>query len=173
MKDSIDKNLEFKLTLFAGLFGVWWWIVHFSSKFDLSKEIDLSTLSFIIISFFVFYPLINLIEMLVYIFLYQRSSVADKKLKEMYKKASNRFFSWLALLFLILPLLIVIFIFAQTEIITTIVISVLYLIIVGLFFARFFKFRDFGENYWIFSAWVTVYVLIFIFGHAIAKFFIK
>lgn len=173
MKDSIDKNLEFKLTLFAGLFGVWWWILHFASKFDLSKEVDFSTLSFIIISFFVFYPLLNLIEMLVYIFLYQRSSVADTKLKEMYKKASNRFFSWLALLFLIIPLLIVIFIFAQTEIITAIVVSALYLIIVGLFFVRFFKFRDFGENYLVFSAWAAGYILIFIFGYAIAKFFIQ
>jgi hypothetical protein len=173
MRDLIDNNLEFKLTLFAGLLGTWWWILDFASKFDLKKEGNFTTLSFFVVSFFVFYPLLNLLEILVYTFLYQRNGVADKKLEERYKNASSRFFSWLALLFLIFPLLLIIFVFAQTEVIISIAISILYLLVVGFFFARFFKFSDFGKYYWVFGAWFTGYVLVFFFVYAFARVFGK
>lgn len=111
--------------------------------------------------------------MLVYTFLYQRRGVADKKLEERYTSASGRFFSWLTLLFLIFPILLVIFVFAQTEVAIAIVISILYLLVVGSFFARFFKFRDFGKNYWVFGAWLTGYAMVFFFVYAFARVFGK
>jgi hypothetical protein len=173
MKDSIDNNLEFKLTLFAGLIGVWWWILDFASKFDLNKEGAFATYSFLIISFFVFYPLLNLVEMLVYIFLRQKDVEENKKMINKYNAASRRFFSWLALLFLIFPVTAFLFVFAQSEIIISIIVSLAYFVVVGYFFIKFFKRLDFGNKYYIPLLWLAGYAFIFIFVYAFARTFSK
>lgn len=183
MKDSIDKNLEFKLTLFAGLVGAWWWILRLASKFDLTKEDAFYSLSFVALSFLVFLPLAYLFLMLVLTFFSaaNKSSAVKKRIKTEYEKVSKLFFNQLAWMFLILPIGIFLAVFFKTKTLFSVIVSVLYLVLFIFLFFKVFPPKEWKkENVFsafksglFFSGSMFVYIFIFSFVYSFAKVFDK
>jgi hypothetical protein len=123
MEDSISKNLEFKAFIFITLAGAWLWLIQSFSKILFVQGKDINALagfvfSYIIIcgfliSYIIFYSLVNLGMMLLYSSVYQVEENLFKKseLETIYKKYAKVFFSWwpMALILILGLILLTIF----------------------------------------------------------------
>lgn len=167
MKDSIEKNLEFKTFLFVTLTGSWIWIINkYLSFIPLNNENSLFSFLMVIFSHIVFYPALILAIMLVYSSVYQVEENEEKikELKIKYKKYSVLFFKWWPATIIMAPALFIVSIMSSLPaFIVLIVAFILVFIIWRKFFKNIFLWKDVEGFYKKFIRSFFIYCLFFVF----------
>ncbi|HOZ53214.1 MAG TPA: hypothetical protein PK142_00875 [bacterium] len=167
MKDSIEKNLEFKTFLFVTLTGSWIWIINnYLSLVPLNDKNSLFSFLMVVFSYIVFYPALILAIMLVYSSVYQAEE-DEEKIKELeirYKKYSILFFNWWPATIIMAPALFVVSIISSLQgLIVLIITFLLVLIVWRKFFKKIFTWKDIEGFYKKFLRSFFVYCFFFCF----------
>lgn len=172
MEDSISKNLNFKFIIFITLLGTWWGLLGYYTVISLESSKQVISLCLIIVSFFVFCPLVHITLMLIYTSLYQVSEKEKikKELKNKYKKSSKIFFEWWALALVVAPILLIIAIFPEPVRIISFVSIIIYLIIMlRYYFNGIFIYEDVEKYCRNCGWWLIPYWFIFFIAQYLAK----
>jgi hypothetical protein len=164
MKDSIDKNLDFKLLIFITLLGAWIWLLkYYISLIPLNSKHDIS-FCVIVASYIIFYPLVRVGMMLIYSSLYQIEEREDKikELENSYGKNAKAFFGWWPIVLTMAPIFLFIAILGDKFVIT-LIISILYIFLIKTCcFKKILTFKDIMNYYSIFSKSFFIHCFVFI-----------
>lgn len=165
MKDSIDKNLEFKTFAFITLLGAWIWLIkYYLSIIPLSSN-DYISFPIIIFSFIIFYPLFPLGMMLVYSSIYQVEDREEKiiEIEKQYNDKSKVFFGWWPIVITIAPAFLMFCLFKNSPAVLALVaISLCVFIIKITCFNKIFSWKDIKKHYKIFTKSFFLYLAFFI-----------
>lgn len=167
MKDSVEKNLEFKTFLFVTLTGSWIWIINKYLTFvPLNNENSVFSFLMVIFSYIVFYPALILAIMLVYSSVYQIEE-DEEKVKELevkYKKYSVLFFKWWPATIIMSPALFIVSIMSSLPVLIVFTVALLLIFIIWKkFFKKIFTLKDVEGFYKKFFRLFFVYCLFFVF----------
>lgn len=165
MKDSIDKNLEFKTFAFVTLLGSWLWLIKFYLSLIPLSGNDYISFPIIIFSFIIFYPLFPLGMMIVYSSLYQIEDREEKiiEINKKYTENAKAFFGWWPIVIMIAPAFLMVCIFKSSPMVLGLIaIASCVLIIKISFFNKIFSWKDIKSHYKIFTKSFFLYLAFFL-----------
>jgi hypothetical protein len=163
MKDSIKEKIDFKFVLFITLLGSWLGILKYYIVVGKQPGHPLS-LCLIIISFFVFCPLVHIGLMLIYMSLFQveEDEKIIKEIEGKYNKSSRTFFKWWPLALIVAPIWLVIAIFPESLKIVAVILILIYCVFIyKKYFKDIFSLNDIEKYYKNCGWWLMPYVILF------------
>ncbi len=165
MKDSIDKNLEFKSFIFVTLLGAWLWLLKYYISIPSVSGKKVIPLLIMSASYIIFYPLIPLGMMLIYSSIYQIEEKKEQieELVEKYKNSAKAFFGWWPIVLLMSPIFILISIFPDRYAPYVIGIFLVYIFFIKKYlFGKILTFNDVHKYFKIFWKSFFFYLLLFL-----------
>jgi len=164
MKDSIEENLAFKLTAYLGLLGAWLYLVnHYLSFIPLGPK-SFIPWCVIVLSYVLFYPIVQLTMMLVYTSLYQVQVEKEKieEIKSKYERHAKEFFNWWSIAILLAPAFIIISFFPDKYWYLIIIFSILCVFIIWFVcFKNIFALKDSIKYFQFFWKRLLIYTCFF------------
>lgn len=165
MKDTIEKNLEFKTFAFVTLLGAWIWMIKYYLTLIPLLGNDYISFPIIIFSFIIFYPLFPLGMMLVYSSLYQIEDREEKiiEIEKKYIEKSKVFFGWWPIVIIIAPAFLMVCLFKNLPMVLVLIGITLCVFIIKIsFFNKIFSWKDIKKYYKIFTKSFFLYLVFFI-----------